>query len=152
MHPVSSVCRQTDYSSPNATPRPPDENQTPNHRRWSPASRDLRRLRIKNSDLRGADLSGADLRAANLRLSDLRGADLTGADLRWADLEGVDFAGADLTGADLSGAALSAARFFGPAADGGVLEAKVEGLRFAGASGLLEGQQDFLSKRLVENP
>jgi DMSO/TMAO reductase YedYZ molybdopterin-dependent catalytic subunit len=110
---------------------------------WNPASRDLSRLRIKNSDLRGADLSGCDLRAANLSLSDLRGARLAGALLVDADVEGVNFAGADLTGADLSGAALSATRFFEPGGAG----ARVAGLRLAGARGLLEDQESWLAER-----
>jgi DMSO/TMAO reductase YedYZ molybdopterin-dependent catalytic subunit len=112
---------------------------------WRPATRDLARLRIKNSDLRGAHLSGCDLSGANLSLSDLRGADLSGARLVGADVEGADFAGADLTGADLSDTALSATRFFAP--DGAA--ARVEGMRLAGGRGLLEDQEDWLRRRGV---
>ncbi|MEO8503390.1 MAG: molybdopterin-dependent oxidoreductase [Acidobacteriota bacterium] len=110
---------------------------------WRPRSKDLSRLRLKNCDLRGADLAGCDLREANLSLSNLRLANLAGADLRGADLEGVDFSGADLRGADISGAALSATRFF----DGSKTDpepARVEALRWEGASGLLEDQEEFL--------
>jgi len=115
-------------------------------RGWSPRSRDLHDLHLKNCDLRGADLREAELRNANLSLSDLRGADLRGADLRGADVEGVDFAGADLRRADLTGAALSAARFFAEGEeDSG---ARVEGLRYEGASGLLEAQEAYLERRV----
>lgn len=112
-------------------------------RDWRPASRDLSRLQLKNCDLRGADLGGCDLSAANLSLCDLRGANLARANLRGADLEGVNFTGADLRGADLAEAALSATRFFAEH-DGRRIEAQVAGLRFEGASGLLEDQEEFL--------
>jgi DMSO/TMAO reductase YedYZ molybdopterin-dependent catalytic subunit len=112
---------------------------------WNPRTRDLRGLQLKSCDLRGARLAGADLREANLSLSDLRGADLAGADLSGADLEGANFAGADLTGADLTGTFLSATRFFERAPGGGILAARIEGLRRAGAPGLLEDQEAFLS-------
>ncbi len=112
---------------------------------WRPATRDLHGLQLKNCDLRGADLSQADLHGANLSLSDLRGADLRGADLREADLEGANFSGADLRGADLSDTLLSATRFF-ESVDGKHLEARVEELRWSGARGLLESQEDFLRR------
>jgi hypothetical protein len=112
---------------------------------WSPRSRDLARLQLKNCNLEGARLSDCDLRGANLSLSSLRGADLRDADLSGSDLEGVDFAGTDLRGANLSGTALSATKFF----DGEPARApaRVEGMRWEGASGLLEGQEEFLRRR-----
>ena len=113
---------------------------------WDPRDRDLRRLQLKNCDLREARLAGCDLRGANLSLSDLRGACLADADLREADLEGANLAGADLSGADLCGAALSATRFFEDTGSGR-REARVAGLRLAGASGLLENQEEFLRER-----
>ncbi|MFZ0012776.1 MAG: molybdopterin-dependent oxidoreductase [Acidimicrobiia bacterium] len=104
-------------------------------RTWAPASGDLRRLYLKNCDLRGVDLRGADLRGSNLSLSQLSGAILAGADLSGSDLEGADFTGADLTDADLSGTALSAARFDG---------AMVDGACFDESWGLVESQQRLL--------
>jgi hypothetical protein len=116
-------------------------------RGWRPATPRLAGLRIKNSDLRGAELGGCDLAGANLSLSDLRGARLAGARLTGADLEGANLAGADLTGADFAGASLSATRFFEPGGSGP--EARVEGLRLAGAGGLLEDQEAWLAARGV---
>ncbi len=113
-------------------------------RGWRPASRDLSGLQLKHCDLRESGLAGCDLRGANLSLSDLRGADLAGADLSDADLEGADFSGARLDGADLSRTALSATRFVGHGEDGTPLAASVRGLRWAGASGLLEEQEAYL--------
>lgn len=117
-------------------------------RGWSPPAQDLRELQLKNCNLEGANLAGKDLRSCNLSLSCLRGADLRGADLRGADLEGVDFAGADLREADLTGAALSATRFFDLPDESGrtLLAARVSGLRWAGATGLLEDQEEFLQR------
>ena len=111
-------------------------------RGWTPATRDLGELHLKDCDLRGVDLSAADLRGANLTRCDLRGARLNRADLRGADLEGADLAGADLAGADLRGCYLSAARFYDAAA-----AASVEGLRLDGADGLLEDQESWLAER-----
>jgi hypothetical protein len=111
---------------------------------WRPATRDLARLQIKASDLRGAELAHCDLTAANLSLSDLRGACLVGARLAGADVEGANFAGADLSGADLTGAALSATRFFDADRHGRRRGANVEGLVLAGAYGLLEAQEEWL--------
>jgi hypothetical protein len=113
-------------------------------RGWAPKTRDLGNLHIKDCDLRGARLDGVDLREANLTCSDLGGASLVGADLRTADLEGVSFIGADLSGADLRGTALSATRFFERDPDGRTIGAKIEGLNWEGATGLLEDQEDFL--------
>ncbi len=110
-------------------------------RRWRPASRNLRRLYLKNCDLRGVNLSGADLRESNLSLSNLSGADLSGADLSGSDLEGADFTGADLRQANLSHTALTAARFDG---------ALVEDTDFTGAWGLVEGQQRYLEGQGVD--
>lgn len=107
---------------------------------WSPRSDDLRRIYLKNCDLRGARLSGRDLRDSNLSLSDLSGADLRSANLAGSDLEGADLTDADLTDADLSGTALSATRF-----DGAV----VDGLDVEGAWGLLESQASYLRGRGV---
>lgn len=107
---------------------------------WRPATRDLRRLYLKNCDLSGLDLSGADLRQSNLSLSDLSSADLEGADLSGSDLEGADFSGANLTDANLSSTALSASRFD---------DARVENARFDGARGLLEDQAFYLESRGV---
>ena len=115
-------------------------------RGWRPATRELGRLQIKNSDLSGADLAGCDLAGANLSLSDLRGASLAGANLAGADLEGANLAGSDLTGADLSGCALSATRFFETVA-GVERAARVAGLRLSGAAGLLEDQEAWLRER-----
>jgi len=117
-------------------------------RRWRPRVHQLGALQLKNCDLRDADLTGCDLAGANLSLSDLRGADLRGARLAGADLEGADFAGADLTSADLTATALSATRFVSGEGSGR-LEAVVDGLRLAGASGLLEDQEAFLRSRGV---
>ncbi|HIE21246.1 MAG TPA: nitrate reductase [Acidimicrobiia bacterium] len=110
-------------------------------RGWSPASRDLRRLYLKNCDLRGVDLSGADLRESNLSLSNLAAARLVGADLSGSDLEGADFTDADLSGADLSSTALTATRFDG---------ARVEGASFAGSWGLVESQQRYLAGQGID--
>lgn len=116
-------------------------------RGWRPLDLDLHQLSLKHCDLRGAQLAGADLRQANLSLSDLRGADLRGADLREADLEGADFRGADLRRADLSQTLLSATRFIGAdGAEGGEPAARVSGLRWSGARGLLEDQLRFLER------
>jgi hypothetical protein len=107
---------------------------------WRPASLDLRRLYLKNCDLRGVSLPEADLRESNLSLSDLRGADLRGADLSGSDLEGVNFSGANLSGANLSGTALSATRFVD---DSG--EAVLQGSIFDGSYGLVEAQEEFVA-------
>jgi DMSO/TMAO reductase YedYZ molybdopterin-dependent catalytic subunit len=111
-------------------------------RSWTPATRDLQRLYLKNCDLSGLDLAGADLRESNLSLSDLRRANLHGADLSGSDLEGANFAGADLAGADLSGTALSATRF-----EESGLGADVTGARFDGSWGLTESQEEYLATR-----
>lgn len=116
---------------------------------FRPRSRDLSRLQLKSCDLADADLAHCDLTQANLSLSNLRGANLAGANLSGADLEGADFSGADLTGADLSSTQLSATRFFSERADGSRVEARVEGMRLAGARGLLETQEAFLRSRGV---
>lgn len=113
-------------------------------RGWAPRTRDLGDLHLKDCDLGGARLDGADLRKANLTRSRFIGASLAGADLREADLEGASFVGADLTGADLRGAALSAARFFERGPDGKIVSAKIDGLQWGGATGLLEDQEAFL--------
>ncbi len=107
---------------------------------WQPATRDLRRLYLKNCDLSGVDLSKSDLREANLSLSDLTSANLSDADLSGSDLEGADFSDADLSNANLSGTALSATRFDG---------AEVDGASFDGVWGLLEGQAFYLESRGV---
>jgi len=109
-------------------------------RSWSPQTRDLRQLYLKNCNLAGIDLAGVDLRESNLSLSDLRGADLHGADLSGSDLEGANFAGADLSDADLSDTALSATRF--QEAERG---ANLRGTRFDGSWGLTESQEDYLA-------
>ncbi|HEY6628476.1 MAG TPA: molybdopterin-dependent oxidoreductase [Acidimicrobiia bacterium] len=111
-------------------------------RSWSPKTKDLRRLYLKNCDLSGVDLSGVDMRESNLSLSDLRHAKLQGADLSGSDLEGANFAGADLRDADVSGTALSATRFEEPG-----LGADVTGARFDGAWGLTETQEEYLAGR-----
>jgi len=111
-------------------------------RSWSPQTRDLQRLYLKNCDLSGVDLAGVDMRESNLSLSDLRGAVLRGADLSGSDLEGANLAGADLRDADLSETALSATRF--QEEDRG---ADVTGARFDGSWGLTESQEDYLASR-----
>ncbi|HZR34593.1 MAG TPA: molybdopterin-dependent oxidoreductase [Nevskia sp.] len=111
---------------------------------WQPASTDLRGLQLKYCSFRKAALAGADFRGANLSLSNFEGAELRGCDFRGADLEGVSFAGADLRHARMEDAALSATRFYRDFAGGKRLEARVEGLRLAGARGLLEDQAAFL--------
>jgi len=110
-------------------------------RDWAPASLDLRRLYLKYCDLRGVSLPGADLRESNLSLSDARGADLRGADFSGSDLEGVNFSGADLSGARLSGTALSATRFSDETG-----EANLTGASFADSFGLVEEQEEFVSR------
>lgn len=105
-------------------------------RTWSPPTRDLGRLYLKNCDLSGVDLSGADLRASNLSLTDLSGADLRGSDLSGSDLEGATFEGADLRDADLSGCALTATRFSGAQVEGAVLD---------GAWGLFDDERRYLA-------
>jgi DMSO/TMAO reductase YedYZ molybdopterin-dependent catalytic subunit len=111
---------------------------------WSPVTRDLGDLYLKDSDLRGACLDGADLRRANLTRCRFEGATLAGADLRGADLEGATFAGADLTGADLRGAALSATKFFEKDQEGRITAAKIDSLRWSEDAELLEDQERFL--------
>jgi DMSO/TMAO reductase YedYZ molybdopterin-dependent catalytic subunit len=113
-------------------------------RGWSPATRDLGNIFLKDCDLRGADLAGADLRGANLTRCRLAGATLAGADLRGADVEGAAFAGADLTGADLRGAFLSAAQFYERGEDGRLLTAKIDGMLWSPDAELLEDQERFL--------
>jgi DMSO/TMAO reductase YedYZ molybdopterin-dependent catalytic subunit len=112
-------------------------------RTWSPATRDLRGLHLKNCDMRDVSLPGVDLRESNLSLSDLRGADLSGADLSGSDLEGVNFSGADLSGADLSGTALSATRFVDHSG-----EARLEGALFDGSFGLVEEQEEYVARSI----
>lgn len=102
---------------------------------WRPIERDLRRLYLKNCDLRGVDLSATDMRDSNLSLSSLVGADLRNVNLSGSDLEGADFGGADLSGADLSATALSATRFDG---------ATVDGANFESSWGLVEAQHAYL--------
>ena len=114
-------------------------------RLWGPKSKDLRRMYLKNCDLRGVDLTAADLRESNLSLSDLTGARLPGADLSGSDLEGARFVAADLSGADLSSTALSATRF---ASDEG--QTMVTGLKVDGAWGLLESEEVYLRERGVD--
>lgn len=114
-------------------------------RAWIPASDDMRRLYLKNCDLRDLELAGVDLRASNLSLSNLSGANLAGADISGADLEGADFSGANLSGADLSHTALSATQFVSPRG-----AAKVTGLRLEGSRGLLESQEFFLQSEGVD--
>lgn len=109
-------------------------------RNWTPRTRHVGAVHLKNSDLRGAQLQQVKLRGANLTRCDFRGADLRGADLRDADLEGALLAGADLRGADISGSLLSAARLF-TAEDGGAL---VDDLLWDHVDGLLEDQQHWL--------
>lgn len=109
-------------------------------RAWRPSSPDLRRLYLKNCDLRGVALADVDFRDSNLSLSNLAGANLAGADLSGSDLEGADFRGADLSGVDLSGAALSATRFDG---------ARVEGAVFNDSWGLVEAQEAYLNDQGV---
>src|SRR6185312_2216630 len=117
-------------------------------RGWTPSTRDLGDLYLKNCDLRGAQLDGVDLKKANLTRSDLGRASLVGANLQEADLEGASFVGADLTGANLRGTALSATRFFEREPAGRLVGAKIDGMRWDGARGLLEEQEDFLSGRI----
>jgi DMSO/TMAO reductase YedYZ molybdopterin-dependent catalytic subunit len=111
-------------------------------RSWSPKTRDLQRMYLKNCNMSGVELAGVDLRESNLSLSDLRGANLRGADLSGSDLEGANFAGADLREADLSSTALSATRFHEE--DRG---ADVTGARFDASWGLTESQEDYLDSR-----
>ncbi|MEX2251447.1 MAG: molybdopterin-dependent oxidoreductase [Acidimicrobiia bacterium] len=111
-------------------------------RSWSPETRDLQRLYLKNCNLSGVDLAGVDMRESNLSLSDLRGANFRGTDLSGSDLEGANFAGADLREADLSGTALSATRF-----QEGDRGAELGGARFDGSWGLTESQEDYLASR-----
>jgi DMSO/TMAO reductase YedYZ molybdopterin-dependent catalytic subunit len=118
-------------------------------RGWSPATRDLGNLHMKDCDLRGARLDGVDLKGANLTRCDLRGATLRGADLRGADLEGANFAEADLTGADLRDAALSAAKFFARDEAGRIQAARIGGLRWDPTAELLEDQERFLRGELA---
>jgi DMSO/TMAO reductase YedYZ molybdopterin-dependent catalytic subunit len=112
-------------------------------RGWSPSTRALGDLYLKDCDLRGAHLDGADLRRANLTRCRFEGATLAAADLRGADLEGASFAGADLTGADLRGAFLSATKFFEDE-EGRIIAAKIDGLRWDEDAELLEDQERFL--------
>lgn len=113
-------------------------------RSWKPSTRDLGDLHLKNCDMQGVRLDGVDLRRANLTRSNFNGASLVGADLREADLEGASFLGADLTNADIRGAALSATRFCERTSDGGLVGARIDGLRWEGATGLLEDQESYL--------
>jgi hypothetical protein len=110
--------------------------------------RDLRGFSFRGAKMRDARLAGADLRGADLAGANLTNADLRGADLRGAALDGVDLDGADLRGADLRdtavpAASMACATFCGPE---GADPARVEGadLSRADASGLLDGQREFL--------
>ncbi|HEX6899332.1 MAG TPA: molybdopterin-dependent oxidoreductase [Thermoanaerobaculia bacterium] len=118
-------------------------------RDWAPSTRELGDLHIKDSDLRGARLDRVDLRGANLTRSRFDGASLVGADLRGADLEGASFIGADLTNADLRDTALSATRFFERDAEGQIRGARIDELRWEGATGLLEDQRAFLAGEIT---
>ena len=118
-------------------------------RGWDPADRDLHALHLKSCDLSGAQLAGVDLKGANLSLCNLEGADLRGADLRGADVEGASFLGADLRDVDLRDTFLSATRFVALDGDQSRPAARVEGLRWSGASGLLEAQEEFLQRHAV---
>ncbi len=118
-------------------------------RGFRPATRDLAGLALKDCDLRGAVLDDCDLRGANLTMARLAGARLLRADLTGADLEGAWLAGADLSGACLRGTSLNGTTFFEP--DGSA--ARLDGARFAGATGLLESQAAFvLASGLAEPP
>lgn len=121
-------------------------------RGWSPASRALGPLKLKNCDLRDAELAGAELAGANLTLSDLRGANLRGANLRGADLEGAQLAGADLRHADLTGAFLTATTFFEGPLSAPTREAQVDGLQCAAVTGLLEAPAAWLEARVGPIP
>ena len=112
-------------------------------RDWEPLDRDLRELHLKSCDLSGARLAGVDLRHANLSLCNLRGADLRGANLYGADVEGADFVDADLRDVDLRDSYLSATRFV-EVVDGAQHAARVEGMRWSGAHGVIEDQEAFL--------
>lgn len=77
---------------------------------WSTTGRikNLRRIDLFGTDLRGIDLScgSEEEKGADLSYSDLRKADLSYARLAKADLRGADLRGAILTGTDLSGTLL----------------------------------------------
>ncbi len=114
---------------------------------WNPVCRDLRRLSLKNCNLRGAQLTGVDLRQANLSNSNLQKVNLTGANLRGADLDGVDFSGAWLVNADLRGTSLSATKFFTKLPDGTILGAEVSGMKWQPSQALLEPFEEYLLAR-----
>jgi hypothetical protein len=67
---------------------------------------DLRKRR-----LRYTDLTGINLRSANLHRADLWGADLRGADLRLANLREANLGGADFRHASLEGVEVTRARY-----------------------------------------
>ena len=111
---------------------------------FNPATRLLGAVSLKNCRLDGAKLSGVDLSGANLSLSHFDGAELQGSTLRGADLEGTFLAGADLRGADLRRTLLNGAELWNEQSS-----ARVEGAEFAGSTGLLESQLDWLRSQPV---
>jgi DMSO/TMAO reductase YedYZ molybdopterin-dependent catalytic subunit len=119
---------------------------------WTPRSRDLRGVQLKNCSFDGADLRAADFRGANLTLSKFFRADLTGADFTGADLEGVDFSGANLSGVRLVDVSLSAAKFFMRRRNGTLLGLKgFQGMVLQRARGLLEAQEEYLRQCGIVN-
>jgi uncharacterized protein YjbI with pentapeptide repeats len=72
------------------------------------------------------------------------------ADLRRSDLEGCSLIGANLTRADLRDALLSAARFATVNHLGELDGAKITGLKWQGAAGLLEEQEQYLVSASAE--
>lgn len=71
----------------------------------------LRRIDLRNAQLKGVNLEGCDLSYADLRDADLSGANLTKCYLNEANLSGANLSGANLTGAYLIKAYLTKVNF-----------------------------------------
>ena len=114
-------------------------------RDWTPATKDLRGLKLKACNFAEADLSGCDFSGANLTLSKFQGANLEDADFTNADLEGADFDGAYLSRARFDRNFMSATTF--QSREG---LKSFQGMTVSSPDGLLESQVSYLGRLGVE--
>jgi uncharacterized protein YjbI with pentapeptide repeats len=99
------IC-SNDWTPPSPPPRKTPDEWGPVFEARQAAYRNLYRINLSNSDLRGALFSGARLDGADFSRSSLLFATFAKASLRGADLTEVDARGASLGEADLEGADL----------------------------------------------